>query len=94
MQSLDERLKKAVALLKTAEQPVAFTGAGISTESGLSDFRSPGGVWDRYRIVTYQEFLLSHDARVEYWNMKREFYNLKSLSWHKDCSIDSNNNID
>jgi NAD-dependent deacetylase len=75
MQSFDERLKRAVMLLNGSEQLVAFTGAGISTESGLSDFRSPGGVWDRYRIVTYQEFLLSHDARVEYWNMKREFYN-------------------
>jgi len=84
MQSFDERLNRAVMLLKTAEQPVAFTGAGISTESGLSDFRSPGGVWDRYRIVTYQEFLLSHDARVEYWNMKREFYNeLKSAQPNK-----------
>lgn len=84
MQSFDERLKRAVMLLKKAEQPIAFTGAGISTESGLSDFRSPGGVWDRYRIVTYQEFLLSHDARVEYWTMKKEFYNeLKSAQPNK-----------
>ncbi|MBZ5536919.1 MAG: hypothetical protein LAO31_13280 [Acidobacteriia bacterium] len=54
---------------------VAFTGAGISTESGLADFRSPGGVWDRYRVVTFQEFLRDHEARVDYWKMKREFYN-------------------
>jgi len=84
MQSFDERLKSAVSLLKGAEYPTAFTGAGISTESGLSDFRSPGGVWDRYRIVTYQEFLLSHEARVEYWTMKKEFYNeLKSARPNK-----------
>jgi len=84
MQSYDERLKRVVMLFKAAEQPVAFTGAGISTESGLSDFRSPGGVWDRYRIVTYQEFLLSHEARVEYWTMKREFYKeLKSAQPNK-----------
>ena len=75
MRSIDDRLKNAAKLLRDAAHPDAFTGAGISTESGLSDFRSPGGVWDRYRIVTYQEFLMSHDARVEYWTMKKEFYN-------------------
>jgi len=84
MQSFDERLKNAVALYKNVKRPAAFTGAGISTESGLSDFRSPGGVWDRYRIVTYQEFLISHEARVEYWTMKKEFYNeLKSARPNK-----------
>jgi NAD-dependent deacetylase len=68
------RLKEASQLLKKTDNVVAFTGAGISTESGISDFRSPGGVWDRYRIVTYQEFLSSHDARVEYWQMKKELF--------------------
>ena len=53
---------------------MAFTGAGISTESGLSDFRSPGGVWDRYRVITYPEFVSSRNARQEYWRMKSEFY--------------------
>ncbi len=67
-----ERLNMALQLLRNTENVVAFTGAGISTESGISDFRSPGGVWDRYRIVTYQEFLSSQKARVEYWKMKRE----------------------
>lgn len=50
----------------------AFTGAGISTESGIADFRSPGGVWTRYRTIQFDEFMTSHDARVEYWKMKRE----------------------
>jgi NAD-dependent deacetylase len=62
-------------LFKGAGRITAFTGAGISTESGISDFRSPGGVWDRYRIVTFQEFLLSHEARVKYWSMKKDLYN-------------------
>jgi NAD-dependent deacetylase len=84
MESFSDRLNIALELLKDAERVVAFSGAGISTESGLSDFRSPGGVWDRYRIVTFQEFLLSHEARVEYWTMKRDFYKeLKSAKPNK-----------
>lgn len=69
------RIEQAVSLLKESGKVVAFTGAGISTESGISDFRSPGGVWDRYRIVTFQEFLASRDARIEYWRMKKELFN-------------------
>lgn len=69
------RLKQAFELIKGAQKVAAFTGAGISTESGISDFRSPGGVWDRYKIVMYQEFLQSHEARVRYWSMKKELFN-------------------
>jgi len=72
MDPIDQRIDQTLELLKKARIVVAFTGAGISTESGISDFRSPGGVWDRYRIVTYQEFISSHEARVEYWQMKKE----------------------
>jgi NAD-dependent deacetylase len=61
-------------MIQAASRIAAFTGAGISTESGIPDFRSPGGVWDRYRIVTYQEFVASHEARVEYWQMKKELF--------------------
>ncbi|GAB4389268.1 MAG: NAD-dependent deacylase [Thermodesulfovibrionales bacterium] len=74
MEPLEERLGRAAALLREASAVAAFTGAGISTESGLSDFRSPGGIWDRYRTVTFQEFLSSREARVEYWSMKRELF--------------------
>lgn len=69
-----ERIDHAVNLLNASENITAFTGAGISTESGISDFRSSGGVWERYRIVTYQEFISSHNARVEYWGMKKELF--------------------
>lgn len=51
---------------------VGFTGAGISTESGVPDFRSPGGVWSRNRTVYFQEFLSNRDDRVEYWRQKAE----------------------
>lgn len=66
------QVRRARILLQNAPRVVAFTGAGISTESGLTDFRSPGGLWDRYRIVTYQEFLARHEHRVDYWSMRRE----------------------
>jgi NAD-dependent deacetylase len=68
MDTFKERIGQARGLVADAKRITAFTGAGVSTESGISDFRSPGGVWDRYRIVTFQEFLASRDARVEYWS--------------------------
>ncbi len=74
MSSYTQRIDQAVHLLRESRRIAAFTGAGISTESGISDFRSPGGVWERYRIVTYQEFLASKEAREEYWKMKKELY--------------------
>jgi len=72
MSSVAAIIEQAARLIGEAREIVAFTGAGISTESGLTDFRSPGGLWDRYRIVTYPEFLQSHEARIEYWSMRRE----------------------
>jgi NAD-dependent deacetylase len=74
MNPYSQRIEYAITLLREAQKISAFTGAGISTESGISDFRSPGGVWDRYRIVTFQEFLASRDARIEYWRMKKELF--------------------
>ncbi len=49
-----------------------FTGAGISTESGIPDFRSPNGVWARNRTVYFQEFLDNEADRIEYWRQKVE----------------------
>ena len=58
----------------STERLVVFTGAGISTESGIPDFRSKDGIWARYRLVTIQEFMASEDARKEYWHRKKQLY--------------------
>ncbi len=62
--------EKIAHWLTTAEKPIVFTGAGVSTESGIPDFRSPGGVWSKYKTVYFDEFLQSADARREYWRQK------------------------
>ena len=51
-----ERLR---VMVDAAQRIVAFTGAGISTESGIPDFRSPGGIWTRYRPIYFDDFKVS-----------------------------------
>jgi NAD-dependent deacetylase len=53
--------------LRDAERIVVFTGAGISTESGIPDFRSPGGVWSKMKPIYFQEFVGSEAKRREAW---------------------------
>ncbi len=67
-------IAKIAQLLMESKKAIAFTGAGVSTESGISDFRSPGGVWSKYQPVLYRDFLSSEDARRQYWKMKKEGY--------------------
>ncbi len=67
-------IAKIASLLSQSTRALAFTGAGISTESGIADFRSPGGIWSRYQPVYFRDFLESEDARRRYWNMKKEGY--------------------
>ena len=70
--SAGEGTRRLVALIREARRILLFTGAGISTGSGIPDFRGPGGIWSRRRPVYYQEFLESHAARVEHWEYKLE----------------------
>ena len=66
LQSGVERLGEMIA---AASSIVPFTGAGISTESGIPDFRSPGGLWTRYRPVLFDDFVASQEVRDESWRM-------------------------
>src|SRR5438105_7563651 len=54
-------------LIADARRMVVFTGAGISTESGIPDFRSPGGVWSRMKPIYFQEFVSDPAKRREAW---------------------------
>ena len=62
-----ERLR---AMVDAAKRIVAFTGAGISTESGSPDFRSPGGIWTRYKPIYFDDFMASDEMRRESWRRK------------------------
>src|SRR6266481_5688889 len=57
-------------LVDAAEVIVPFTGAGISTECGIPDFRSPGGLWTRNRPIPFDEFVASPEARDEAWRRR------------------------
>lgn len=54
-------------MVQRARRVVAFTGAGISTECGIPDFRSPGGFWTKFRPIEFAEFLASEERRMEAW---------------------------
>jgi NAD-dependent deacetylase len=57
-------------LLAAARHAVVFTGAGISTESGIPDFRSPGGIWTRMAPIDFQDFVRSDEMRREAWRRR------------------------
>lgn len=67
-----DAVAEAASLLARAKRILVFTGAGISTGSGIPDFRGPQGVWKRRQPVYFQAFLDSEEARVEYWDYKLE----------------------
>ena len=66
----DDQIAELARLIDRARQAVVFTGAGISTESGIPDFRSPGGIWTRMKPIYFADFLASDEARRETWRRR------------------------
>jgi NAD-dependent deacetylase len=72
--SLKNRIDTVARSIASAQNVVFFTGAGISTESGIPDFRGPGGIWERFNPddFTYQRFISSAETRRRWWLLFRE----------------------
>src|SRR5579864_182926 len=66
-QAVASNIQRVAQWLAEARQAVVFTGAGMSTESGIPDFRSPGGVWSRMKPIDFNSFMHNEDARREAW---------------------------
>ena len=73
-QDLEALTEKVADLIINSRKTVVFTGAGVSTESGIPDFRSPGGIWERFDPddFTYQKFVSNPESRRKQWRMLRE----------------------
>src|ERR1700694_5462851 len=67
---IDTAVGALQALVQGVKAVLPFTGAGISTECGIPDFRSPGGLWTRNRPIPFDEFLASSEMRAEAWRRR------------------------
>lgn len=67
---MSEDIGQFSRLIENSDRIVFFSGAGISTESGIPDFRSPGGLWEKNRPIEFSDFLASEEARRESWRRK------------------------
>jgi len=65
-----DEIEQLRTMIGAAKRIVAFTGAGISTESGIPDFRSPGGIWTKYQPIYFDDFMSSDEMRRESWRRK------------------------
>jgi NAD-dependent deacetylase len=73
---MDPLIAKGTELIKEAEKILIFSGAGLSTESGIPDFRSPGGLWSKYdpSDFYFDKIVSDEKARISYWEMSTESY--------------------
>lgn len=71
---MNPEVEKIAAKLSRGGRNVFFTGAGISTESGIPDYRSQGGLWQKYQPVYFDDFMNDGSARIEYWRRQVEQY--------------------
>ncbi len=69
---MNSQVTELATLIERASRVVFFTGAGISTESGIPDFRSPGGIWSKMKPIQFQDFVADEDMRKESWRRKFE----------------------
>lgn len=69
---MSDDLDELSRLIADAQRAVVFTGAGISTESGIPDFRSPTGIWANTTPIYFEEYMRSEEARLESWRRKFE----------------------
>jgi NAD-dependent deacetylase len=70
MKNNNHKIRQFKSLIDLSRQGVIFTGAGISTESGIPDFRSPGGIWTKYQPIDFRDFMASEDMQRESWRRK------------------------
>jgi NAD-dependent deacetylase len=68
--SIPDDAERLARFVEEATATVVFTGAGLSTESGIPDFRSPGGIWTNNRPIDFGEFLASEASRIEAWRRR------------------------
>jgi len=70
--TITEKINRVVRKILAANQVVLFTGAGISTESGIPDYRSQGGIWDKFQPIYFDDFMARKKARIHYWNQRMD----------------------
>lgn len=86
-----DQIDRLSEFLRRSTSILVFTGAGISTGSGIPDFRGPDGIWKKRQPVYYQDFMSSESARIEHWDYKLEgwpaFRNAKPNATHEAIAL-------